>query len=84
MNALKRLLGRTFGGGARRKEAMEMLANNREAEASLWARTAREHPPGSDGRDEARQKSRKRTEQARSLRSGEASLLRSLGLGGEE
>lgn len=65
----------------RGKEAMVAMAENREAESRLWGRIARSRPPGAD-RDEARAKSAERSKEARRLREGEASLLRSMGLGG--
>ncbi len=64
---LKRLLER-LRGGHHRRETMQMLARNREAEARLWIRMARGHPPESAERDEARSKSRQRAEEAKRLR----------------
>lgn len=58
---------------------MAALANNKEAEAGLWGRTAEGRPPG-PGRDRAIKRRDERAAQARRLRGQEASLLRSMGL----
>lgn len=58
-----------------------MIAENREAEASLWTTIARGNPIGSNGRNNAREKSNERRDQAQRLRS-ESELF--YGLFGEE
>lgn len=63
------------------KEKTEVIAQNREVEARLWARIARGSPPGSAARNGARERGRVRREQARRLRS-ESELF--FGLFGEE
>lgn len=64
-----RWLRRFFDGKRRhRKEMMEAMIENREAEASLWRKIARACPPGSAGREEAEAKHAERSEQARRLR----------------
>lgn len=63
----------------RRKETMKVLANNREVEASLWARIAHEKPAGPE-KNKALARHGERTREVRRLRGEEASLLRSLGI----
>ena len=69
-NTTRRLITRlgVFARGRdRRRETMAALASNREAEAGLWDRAAREGPPG-PARKKAIRKRDERAAEARRLR----------------
>lgn len=64
-----------------KRRAKEVIADNKEAEAVLWTKVARGSPVGSMGRQNARDKSGERRDQAKVLRT-ESELF--FGLFGEE